>query len=140
MLKVVDPLLRQIEALTEDGCYALSFLMGDGQERSMVMRLCNGDVDVPQANLFEGWPTTSKSFRAAVAAVRAVDQARKVVGPRSVRLRDVPGGWDVGLGNVTLSQAGQPVCVAHGELELTESATYQCPTCGARARYGDVSP
>jgi hypothetical protein len=139
MLKVVDPLLRRIEALSVDGSYALSFLMADGQERSMVISLDNGEVDVPEANLFEGWATTSESFRAAVAAVRAMDHARKAVGPRAGALRDVPGGWDVGLGNVTLSDAGQPVCIAHGELELTESATYQCPSCGALALYGDAS-
>jgi hypothetical protein len=139
MLKVVDPLLRRIEALSEDGYYALGFLMGDGHERSMVVRLGDNEVDVPEANLIEGWARTSASFRAAVTAVRAVDQARKVVGPRSVPLRDVPGGWDVSLGNVTLSETGQPVCVAHGELALMESATYQCPSCGALARYGDTS-
>jgi hypothetical protein len=139
MLNVVDPLLRRIEALSEDGYYAMSFLMRDGQERSIVMRVGDGEVDVPEANLVEGWAATSASFRAAVAAVRAVDQARNVVGPPTVSLRDVPGGWDVSLGNVTLSGTGQPVCVAHGELALTEFATYCCPNCGARARYDDAS-
>jgi hypothetical protein len=135
MLDVVDPLLRRIEALTVDGSYALSFLMDNGQERSMVISLGNGEVDVPEANLIEGWATSSESFQAAIAAVRAMDQARNVVGPGAAALRDVPGGWDVGLGNVTLSDAGQPVCVAHGELELTEPGTYRCPTCGAGALY-----
>src|SRR6266567_4688647 len=135
MLEVVDPLLRRIEALTIDGSYALSFLMDNGQERNMVITLGDDEVEVPEANLIEGWSRTSESFRAAVAAARAMDQARRVVGPGAAALRDVPGGWDVGLGNVTLSQAGQPVCVAHGELELTEPGTYRCPTCGAGALY-----
>jgi len=135
MLDIVDPLLRRIEALTVDGTYALSFLMDNGQERSMVITLGNGEVEVPEANLFAGWSRTSESFRAAMGVVRAMDQARRVVGPGTAALRDVPGGWDVGLGNVTVSNTGQPVCVAHGELELTEPGTYRCPICGAGALY-----
>jgi hypothetical protein len=69
-------------------------------------------------------------------AVRSVDRARHQVNGSNALLRDVDGGWDVGIGNIVLGEGSRPTCVAHGELELTEPATYECATCGARARYG----
>jgi hypothetical protein len=138
MLYRVNPLLHRVEALPEEGCYAASFLLSNGQERSMVMRVTDDEVIVPEANLIPGWPTTSESFRATLAAIRAIDQARSCGTPPVALLRDVPGGWDVSVGNMALSEDRQPICAAHGEMELTEPGTYQCPTCGALALYGDT--
>jgi hypothetical protein len=132
----VDPLLNRIEALAEEGCYSLTFQVDGGQERNVVMRLRDGEAGVPGANLFPGWSPGSESFRAAVAAVRALHQAREISGPGRVRLLDVEGGWDVSLGNVVLSADGIPSCVAHGVMEAGPPPTYQCLTCGARASYG----
>jgi hypothetical protein len=134
----VDPLLRRIEALNDDGYYMVSFVLADGHERSILMRSIDGDIAVPEANLLPGWPATSESFQAAVLVVRAFQRARETVGFGRPRLLDVPGGWDVGLGNVTLSTAGQPLCVSHGQMELTEPVTFECTICGARARYSDT--
>jgi len=154
MLDAVDPLLHRIEALPEHGCYSVTFLLDGNNERSVVMKVANktGDqpperpggaareVIVPEANMLPGWTVADESFRAVLAAVLAVDDARhQVVGSNSV-LRDVAGGWDVSIGNIVLDSWGHPACVAHGELELAVGAppaTYACPTCGARALYGE---
>jgi hypothetical protein len=137
MLPSVDPLLHRIEALPEQGCYSVGFLVDAVHERSVVMKVVDGDVVVPEANLIPGWSPTSESFRSVLSAVRGVDQARTRVNSISAQLRDVPGGWDVSVGNVVLDDAGEPACVAHGELELAQAATYACPTCGAQALYGE---
>ncbi|MGX7677421.1 hypothetical protein ACSMXN_00840 [Jatrophihabitans sp. DSM 45814] len=131
----MDPLLSRIEALAEDGCYSLYFLVEGGQERNVVMCLRDGEAGVPGANLLPGWSPGSESFRAAVSAVRALHHAREVSGPDRVRLMDVEGGWDVSLGNVVLSAAGTPSCVAHGEMESVEAHLFRCAECGAQAIY-----
>lgn len=143
MLVAVDPLLHCIQAMPEHGCYSVSFLLDGDNERSVVMKVVVGagtetQVQAPEANLLPGWSPTSDSFGAVLAAVRAVHEARTAVNGSGGLLRDVPGGWDVGVGNVVLDN-GQPICVAHGELERTQSATYVCPTCGAQAMYGNPS-
>ena len=70
----------------------------------------------------------------AISALTAVDAARRSLMP-AASLQDVPGGWDVSLGNVVLDDAGRPVCTAHGP--LTESAdVFVCAECGARATLG----
>jgi hypothetical protein len=45
----------------------------------------------------------------------------------------VPGGWDVGLGNVTLSGNGIPACASHGEMAPCDDSTFECLECNARA-------
>lgn len=137
MLAGVDPLLRRIEALSEPGCYLADFDVAGGQQRSIVLRVEAGAVNVPEANLIAGWASDSESFRLAATAVLAVDLARRSNATVAELLRDVAGGWDVGLGNVLLSPAGHPTCGAHGDLELIAAATYECATCGARALLGD---
>ena len=142
MLVAVDPLLHRIEAMPERGCYSVSFLLDGNHERSVVMKVVGteaevAEVAVPEANLLPGWSPASASFRAVLAAVAAVDAARTAVDGSGGLLRDVPGGWDVSVGNVVLDEAGRPACVAHGELELTQPATFVCPTCGAQALFGD---
>jgi hypothetical protein len=143
MLVAVDPLLHRIEAMPEHGCYSVSFWLDGDNERSVVMKVVgtegtDGEVQAPEANLLPGWSPASASFVAVLAAVRAVHDARSGVAGSAALLRDVPGGWDVGVGNVVLDE-GHPICVAHGGLELTESATYVCPACGAQAMYGNPS-
>jgi hypothetical protein len=132
---MVNPLLRRIEALADDGAYTVLFGLPDGQERSLVMRAKDGEISVPEANLIPGWPAASDSFQAAVAAVAAMHSARESAGPGRVRLSDVPGGWDVGLGNIVLADSGMPACVGHGELEPREGALFECVTCGALALF-----
>ena len=147
MLIAVDPLLQRIEALPEHGCYSVTFVLSGNQERSVVMKVAaeqgdGGDgapnVLVPEANLLPGWSPSSSSFEAVLAEVHAVDQARSRVDAEAAVLRDVDGGWDVGVGNIVLDDRGLPVCVAHGELEQAPTAIYTCPTCGAQARFGDT--
>ena len=87
--------------------------------------------------MIPGWSPDSASFRAAVAAVGALDEARRLVGAQRPQLLDVDGGWDVGLGNVVLAPAGLPACVAHGNLEPVGSQRWECPACGARALFSE---
>lgn len=127
--------MRRIEALADDGAYAVTFLMPDNQERSVLLRVTDGTVTVPGANLIPGWASDSPSFEATLAAVTAVHTARALASSGRSQLLDLPGGWDVTLGNIVLSGAGQPNCVSHGDLEETEPAKYACPVCGAAALY-----
>jgi hypothetical protein len=135
----VDPLLCRIEALndiggsTRAGDYAALFRLPDGSERTVLLTVVGSAVSAPAANLIPGWPAESDSFQAVLAAVLAMHQARGPVGQSHPSLRDLPGGWDVGLGNVTLSSNGVPSCVSHGELAPSGESTFECPECGARA-------
>ena len=133
MLADVDPRLHKIEALAEPGCYSLTFQLDGGDERAVVARM-RGRLAALPANAFAGWPAGSASFQAVVAAVLAVHTARELAGPSHAQLVDVDGGWDVGLGNVVLSE-GRPSCVSHGPLEQVEAGIDRCQTCGAAACY-----
>lgn len=124
--------MRRVEALADDGAYTVTFLMPDNQERSVLLRVTDGTVTIPEANLIPGWAADSPSFGAALAAVHA---ARTLASCGRSQLLDLPGGWDVTLGNIVLSRAGQPNCVSHGDLEETEPSRYACPVCGAAALY-----
>jgi hypothetical protein len=132
----VDPLLQRVEALPREGEYAVVLVTADGQEQSVLMRVGAETVEAPAANL-GGWSTSSDTYRALTAAVRAVHEARAVAGRQRVLLQDIDGGWDVTLGNVILDQAGRPACIAHGELEPAGDAVFVCATCGAQGRFGD---
>lgn len=134
MLQGVEPQLTKIEALTEVGCYAVTFALGTGEERSVVARLRDGAVVLP-ASAVGDWPESSATYAAAVAAVAAVHAARELAAPRGRRLSDVDGGWDVSLGNVLLDDAGRPSCVTHGELAAEPDDIYRCAECGALASY-----
>jgi hypothetical protein len=139
MLVSVDLLLHRIEAVPEPRCYTVSLLLDATTERSVVMRVTDGEVQVPEANMVPGWSTTSDSFAAVAAAVLAFDAARTQAASEVEILRDVDGGWDVSIGNVVLNDAGRPACVAHGDLEPTESAILRCTECGAQALFGRAS-
>lgn len=132
--QAVDPQLSKLEALAEPGCYTLTFALPTGEERAVVARFRDDDLDIP-VKAFTGWTATSDSYAAVVAAVRAVHQARDLARPTGVRLIDVEGGWDVSLGNLVLNGAGQPECVSHGALE-PDGAVFRCPECGAAASFG----
>jgi hypothetical protein len=141
MLIAVDPLLQRIDALPEPGCYSVTFLLAGNHERSVVMKVpadadAARDVIVPEANMLPGWSPASASFVAVLAAVLAVDRARSGTDSADEALRDVPGGWDVGIGNIVLDELGRPNCVAHGELEQVETGHYVCATCQAQALFG----
>jgi hypothetical protein len=127
--------MRRIEALADDGAYAVAFRMPDNQERSVLLRVADGIVSIPEANLIPGWAADSPSSEAALSAIAAVHAARALASSDRSQLLDLPGGWDVTLGNVVLSGTGQPNCVSHGGLDETEPSRYQCPVCGAAALY-----
>jgi len=131
----MDPLLRKIEALSEPGCYSLTFTLESGEERAIVMRMRGDEPIAPAAGALEGWSPQSATFDATIAAVRALHTARQLTGPAKARLLDIEGGWDVGIGNVILSAAGEPSCVAHGELASVQPGVFRCAECGAAARY-----
>ncbi|MDQ2956477.1 MAG: hypothetical protein M3Y42_05900 [Actinomycetota bacterium] len=131
----MDPLLNKIEALAEPGCYSLTFALDDGAEQALVMRLRADEAIVPTANAFAGWTPGSPTFGATVAVVRAMHAARERSAPSQANLRDIDGGWDVGIGNVILSANYVPFCVAHGELQSGPPGIFRCPVCGAAAAY-----
>ena len=90
--------------------------------------------------MIAGWSRPRHRFGPCSAAVRAVDEARHQVDGEQSLLRDLPGGWDVSIGNIVLDAAGRPECVAHGELEVADApATYVCATCGAQALFGPAA-
>jgi hypothetical protein len=123
--------LVRIEALPGEGRYAATFQRADGSEQTAVVQLAGSDVQVAEASLPAGWTRDSGAFAAVAAAVRAFDAARRHA-PAGPALRDVPGGWDVSLGNVVLGDNGVPSCTAHGA--MTQSGTdWCCPECDARA-------
>lgn len=133
----VDAVLQRIEALPGEHRYAVTFRRPDGTEQTAIIRTTGTHVSVPEASLPDGWTRESESFRATSEAVLAVERAR-TIGPRVALLRDVDGGWDVGLGNVLLSADDQPECTAHGRLQPTGNGVYECAECGARAAYGRI--
>ena len=128
----MEPRLTKIEALTEAGCYAVTVMLGTGEERSVVARLRDGTVQLP-ATAVGDWSADSASYAATVEAVRVVHVARELATPQGRRLSDVAGGWDVSLGNVVLDP--EPSCVTHGALTAEPGDLYRCGECGAAARY-----
>lgn len=130
----MEPLPYRIEALPRPGQFAVSLQAG-GQDRTIVVEVVDGEAVMPEAGRVDGWAPEAESYRATMAAVLALHQARRS-GQRGPMLLDVEGGWDVSLGNVVLSEAGRPSCVAHGDLEATDGEIFVCAECGARARYG----
>ena len=130
----MDPLLSKIEALEEPGCYSVTFTLGTGEDRALVIRMRGEEPMVPSANSLPGWTPGSRIATGTIAVVRALHQARQGSGGSGRRLVDVDGGWDVGIGNVVLAD-GAPSCVAHGELASAGDGVYRCESCGAAARY-----
>lgn len=126
-------MLHRIEALPGDGRHAVTFRLADGTEQTAIVQLSTDGVDVAEASLPAGWRRDSELFLVTAEAVRAFDEARRRTVTAGPALRDVPGGWDVSLGNVVLGPSGTPTCTAHGELEV-DGDTYLCRDCGARAQ------
>ena len=131
----MEPMLTAVEAMSEQGCYTAQFRLSNGAEQSAILRVRDGVVGAPEANMIAGWSPESASFRAVIAVISAMDEARNLAGSQQPRLLDVDGGWDVGLGNVVLSPAGIPSCVAHGDLEPVGDERWRCPECGAGALF-----
>lgn len=131
----MDPLLRTIEALDEPGCYSVTFTVGAGDDRALVIRMRGDEPVLPSADALPGWSPGSRIATGTIAVVRALHQARQGVGGSGGQLVDLDGGWDVGIGNVVLSAAGVPACVSHGDLAAAGAGVYRCDTCGAAARY-----
>jgi hypothetical protein len=130
-----------MDALSESGSYELTFVLPDGTEHHVVVRARDAAAHVPAANLPAALSIDSPAFTAALDAVVAMERARRLVTGSTRQLVDVPGGWDVVIGNVALVD-GAPTCMAHGPL-VPESADqdtgrYVCPECGAAALYGEL--
>jgi hypothetical protein len=123
--------LIRIEALPGDGRYAIAFERADGSEQMAVVHLTDDGVSVAEASLPAGWSRDSAAFAATAEAVTAFDRARRHA-PTAPALRDVDGGWDVSLGNVTLAD-GAPTCVAHGPM-TSSGDQFLCTECYARAK------
>lgn len=123
--------LIRIEALPGEGRYAVAFERPDGTEQTAVMHLTEAGLAVADASLPAGWSRDSAAFAATEEAIVAFDAARRHA-PAAPALRDIPGGWDVSLGNVSLDASGVPVCSAHGPMSKTDG-DYLCTECYARA-------
>jgi hypothetical protein len=123
--------LIRIEALPGDGRYAVAFERADGSEQHAVVQMTAEGVEVAEASLPAGWTRESDAFSRTAVAVAAFHEARNVAssGPA---LRDIEGGWDVSLGNVTLVD-GVPTCAAHGPMNKSGDQ-YFCTECDARAK------
>lgn len=130
----MDSVLHRIEALPGDSRYAVTFRRPDSSEQTSVWQLDGSEVVVADAALPAGCTRGSEAFALALAAVNAVHAARAVA-PRDAVLRDVDGGWDVGLGNVVLSADSVPTCTAHGAMDAS-AGVWVCAECGARAAFG----
>jgi hypothetical protein len=126
--------LYRIEALPGAGRHAVTFRRADGTEQTAIVELSGDGVEVAEASLPSGWTRDSEMFAAIADAVRAFDRARRTA-PTGPALRDVPGGWDVSLGNVVLGGTGQPTCTAHGEM-TPRGDLFTCAECGAQALLG----
>ena len=123
--------LIRIEALPGEGRYAVAFQRADGSEQLAVIQLTDDGVEVAEASLPVGWSRDSEAFLRTAAAVAAFHEARQNA-PAGPALRDIEGGWDVSLGNVTLVD-GTPTCVAHGAMGKSGDQ-YFCAECDARAK------
>jgi uncharacterized protein YbdZ (MbtH family) len=128
----VDAELQRIAALPGSGRYELGFRSGDGALLTAVVEVdaTATAMRAAPASLPAGWTAGSAELAAVTEAVLALHRARTQASPLPT-LRDVPGGWDVSMGNVVLTD-GVPHCLAHGPMEMDGEA-YVCPGCGARA-------
>jgi hypothetical protein len=126
--------LHAIEALPGARRYVATFRRADGSEQTAVVEARESTVVVAEASLPPGWGAGTTEHEALSAVVRALDAARSLTASDS-QLRDVDGGWDVGLGNVVL-EAGVPTCTAHGPMESRANKRYECTVCGAAAQLG----
>jgi hypothetical protein len=126
----VDAELQRIAALPGSGRYEVGFRFRDGSLLTAVVEVEAGALRAAPASLPPGWTPESTALAALTEAVLALHRARSHASAVPT-LRDVPGGWDVSMGNVVLAD-GVPHCVAHGALEA-DGETYMCAVCGARA-------
>lgn len=125
---------HRIEALPGEGRYAVTFRRADGAEQTAIAQVVGDAVTIAESGLPGGWTSDSAAFSALAVAVGALHEARRDLQPGG-SLRDVDGGWDVGLGNVVLDAGGTPTCTAHGPLAAA-GGVWACPECGARAVLG----
>lgn len=133
----MDALLHRIEALPGDGRFAVTFRRPDGSEQTAVVQLRGeGAAEVAEASLPAGWTRDGDAFASVLEALRAFAHSRSSSAPGSAVLRDPEGGWDVSLGNVVLGAAGEPSCIAHGEMTGDGAGRWVCAECGAQALFG----
>jgi hypothetical protein len=131
----MDAVLHRIEALPGAGRWAVTFRGPDGAEVGTVVQVdSDGTPTLAPASLPPEW-RDGPAHAALLAAVAAVAAARAGAAEGAAdELRDVPGGWDVSLGNVVLDGAGRPACTAHGPL-TGQAGRWTCAECGATALF-----
>jgi hypothetical protein len=127
----VDAALHRIEALPGAGRYAVTFRDRSGAEHAAVAQVTGATVELPAARLPADWEPGGAAYPHLVAALVAIDTARRSA-QAPAELIDVPGGWDVMIGTVLLTD-GIVTCAAHSAMRLTDSGEWVCPECGARA-------
>jgi hypothetical protein len=128
-------LLHAVEALPGAGRYVATFHRVDGTDQTAVVQVAEGTITAAEASLPEGWGVGSAEHAALADVVLALHHARELA-PPAAALSDVPGGWDVSLGNVVLA-GGVPTCTADGAMEAGADGRYQCPVCGAAALFAE---
>jgi hypothetical protein len=126
----VDAELQRIAALPGSGRYELAFRFGDGSFGTAVVEVGATGIRAAPASLPPAWHPGSVALAAVSEAVLALHRARTRATALPT-LRDVPGGWDVSIGNVVLTD-GVPHCLAHGPMAVAGDV-FACEICGARA-------
>jgi hypothetical protein len=127
----VEAALHRIEALPGVGRYSVTFRTPEGAELSAVVQVNGLEVDVAPASLPTDWQPDGPAFTLLVDAVLAMDTARHTA-KAPAELIDVPGGWDVMIGNVLLD-GGIVTCAAHSAMRMNDAQEWVCPECGAKA-------
>jgi hypothetical protein len=127
-------LLHAVEALPGAGRYVATFRTADGVEQAAVVQVGDdGTITAAEASLPTGWTSGSPEHRALATVVLSLHRARELA-PPAAALYDVPGGWDVSLGNVVLTD-GVPTCTADGPMDSVGEGRYQCSVCEAAALF-----
>jgi hypothetical protein len=129
----VDEVLHRIEALPGDGRFAICFRGAAGTEHVTVAQLRAGELDIAPATLPAGWEPGGEAYGLLVDVVNALDRARRP-GTAQAQLFDVPGGWDVMIGNVVLERGETVACAAHGPMQ-NQDGIWMCLECGAKAAF-----
>lgn len=127
----MDAALQRIEALPGVGRYSVTFRTAEGAEQSAVAQVNGLEVELAAASLPSDWQADGPAFTLLGDAVLAMDAARHT--PQApAELIDVPGGWDVMIGNVLLD-GGIVTCATHSAMRMNDSDEWTCPECGAKA-------
>ena len=135
MVLRVEPLLHGVESLPERGAYLLTLIFPDQQKQTVIAKITDEAVTIPAASMVRDWPEDSESYQQMTQTLLAFEATRQAVTGQVQQLRDVPGGWDVAIGNVILNADGKPTCADHGVMEQIATRCF-CEECKAQAIFG----